>query len=140
MKHKENNTPNFQYDFIGRGWSFPPAFSEVKKGTEMVSGKQDIDQSLYILLSTSKGENLLNPEYGCNLKDLMFESDTTTLQATIKNLVRQSILFFEPRIVLEKVIVEENPNVLGRIDILIEYVIPNINNRTNMVYPFYLKR
>ncbi|MGB1204931.1 MAG: GPW/gp25 family protein [Chitinophagales bacterium] len=140
MEYNNNNTPNYQYSFIGTGWSFPPAFSEIKEGAEMVSGKEDIDQSLYILLSTSKGENLLNPDYGCNLKDLVFESYTTTLQATIRNLVTQSILFFEPRITLEKVVVAENPNVLGRIDILVEYIIPNINSRTNMVYPFYLKR
>ena len=58
--------------FLGRGWAFPPTFEKVTSpgdGTTdgrvaMVSQEEDINQSLHILLSTSLGERVLQPEYG----------------------------------------------------------------------------
>ena len=51
--------------YLGRGWSFPPTFT--RSGTaelEMVEAREDIEQSLEILLSTSLGERILQPKYG----------------------------------------------------------------------------
>ena len=41
-----------------------------------VSNEEDVAQSLNILLATSLGERVMQPEYGCNLNDYMFESLT----------------------------------------------------------------
>ncbi len=59
---------------LGTGWSFPPAFDKGSNTAVMVSAEKDIEQSLEILLSTSLGERVMQPDYGCNLKDYQFES------------------------------------------------------------------
>jgi phage baseplate assembly protein W len=59
--------------FLGRGWSFPPAFSRSGAEVEMVSGAEDIRQSLGILLSTRLGERLMQDEFGCDLQHVLFE-------------------------------------------------------------------
>jgi phage baseplate assembly protein W len=124
--------------FIGTGWGFPPTFQKADKSIVMTSGKEDIEDSLQILLSTNVGERIMQPRYGCNMEKLLFEPLDTSLQAYMKDLVETAILYFEPRIILHSVklqpIVEE-----GKIEILIEYTIAGTNTRYNYVYPFYKK-
>ena len=93
----ENKEP-LQTSFLGTGWSFPPTFSKIKKGVEMTSDEEDIQSSLRILLSTAVGERIMQPKYGCNLDDLIFEPLNTTIKTYIRGLVKQAILIFEPRI------------------------------------------
>jgi hypothetical protein len=123
-------------DFIGTGWSFPPTFNKQTKAVELVSGKEDIEGSLHILLSTTIGERVMQPLYGCNLKQFLFEPTNTALTAHIKKLVEDAILYFEPRIKLEQLNVDADD---GRMEITVEYTIKINNSRSNFVYPFYLK-
>jgi len=53
--------------FLGTGWSFPPEFDPVSGSVVLVSNEKDIGESLDILLSTSLGERVMQPRYGCNL-------------------------------------------------------------------------
>ncbi len=84
--------------YLGTGWSFPPEFDKASKALTMVSAEKDIEQSLQILLSTSLGERVMQPEYGCNLRDYQFESVDNSLIGFLKDLVERAILFYEPRI------------------------------------------
>ncbi len=127
--------------FLGTGWSFPPVFDVETGGVDMVSDVEDINHSLQILLSTSLGERVLQPDYGCNLNDYMFESLSSDLIGTIKHHVENSILFYEPRIVAEKVEVTSADSFdlfEGKFTISVEYFIPKTNSRYNYVYDYYL--
>jgi phage baseplate assembly protein W len=127
--------------FLGRGWSFPPAFNRDTGSIEMVSDVEDINQSLGILLSTSLGERVLQPNYGCNLNDYMFESLSSDLIGIIKHHVENSILFYEPRIIANKVEVTAADSldlIEGKFTISVEYTIPETNSRFNYVYDYYL--
>ena len=123
--------------FLGTGWSFPPRFSKIKKGVEMVSADDDIKESLQILLSTRLGERFLAPKYGCNLDELMFEPLNTTLKTYIRGLVRQAILIYEPRIELEDVVIETLDEPAGKIELAVHYRVRATNSRYNLVFPFY---
>ena len=125
--------------FLGTGWGFPPSFSRTEEGPELVSGAEDIRQSLEILLSTPQGERITRPDYGCNLTQLLYEPLTIGLTTYIKDLIRTAILYHEPRIRLERVDIAVNPEREGIIDISIDYTIKTTNTRTNYVYPFYIK-
>ncbi len=127
--------------FLGTGWAFPPEF-DIEAGTvEMVSDYKDIEQSLNILLSTSLGERVMQPDYGCNLTDYMFESLSSTLIGIIKQKVENAILYYEPRIVAENVDVTAADSfdlIEGKFTITVEYSIPQTNSRFNYVYDYYL--
>ena len=132
--------------FLGRGWSFPPTFeaNEVNQSGSvlMVTGKEDIDQSLEILLSTSLRERVLQPKYGCNLGDFQFEAINANLLGYLKDLVQTAILYHEPRIRLDAITISESDSldaITGFLKISIDYVIRETNSRYNYVYPFYLK-
>lgn len=124
--------------FIGTGWGFPPTFQKADKSIVMTSGKEDIDNSLHILLSTHVGERIMQPRYGCNMDRLVFEPLDTTLEAYMKDLIETAILYFEPRIILNSVLFQPVVNE-GKIEIIVEYTIADTNTRYNYTYPFYLK-
>lgn len=123
--------------FLGTGWRFPPTFSLEGNKTVLVSDEEDIRQSLWIILSTRKGERILNPEFGCGIHDLMFEEIDVSIQHQIKDLVRTALLYFEPRIQLISVETELERQLEGRLNIYIDYTIKTVNKRSNMVFPFY---
>lgn len=127
--------------FLGTGWSFPPTFDLQSKSVELVSDMEDIKQSLNILLSTSLGERIMQPDYGCNLNDYMFEAMNSSLIGIIKHHVENAILFYEPRILVDNVDVaaEFADLIEGRITITVDYTIPETNSRYNFVYDYYLK-
>jgi phage baseplate assembly protein W len=123
--------------FLGTGWSFPPTFDQQVGTVNMLQDEADIQSSLEILLSTRLGERVMQPTYGCNLDELLFESLTTTLKTYIGDLIRTSILFHEPRITLNKLDMTESNDLEGLVLIKIEYTVKSTNSRYNYVYPFY---
>ncbi|WP_246434701.1 GPW/gp25 family protein [Teredinibacter haidensis] len=131
-------------EFLGTGWSFPPTFNRLDAGIELVNHEEDIKQSLLILFSTSPGERLMYPEFGCTLKKMVFETLNLGAISKIRDAVKRAILFFEPRIELERVDVNtdndpKNKNCVynGYLEIEVHYRIRQTNTRSNMVYPFY---
>jgi phage baseplate assembly protein W len=123
--------------FLGTGWGFPPTFTRATQSVQMTSGEQDIHGSLHILLSTALGERVMQPTYGSRLKDYLFEPMDSSLQAQLKDLIKTAILYFEPRILLEKVSLDATANE-GVVTIEIDYRIRGTNSRYNFVLPFYL--
>ena len=123
--------------FLGTGWSFPPRFNRAANSVEMVSGEDDIQESLKILLHTRIGERFLVPSYGCDLKAYIFEPLTSSLESKLRDLLTTAILYHEPRIQPEEIIFRQEPQEsLMTIDIA--YTIVATNTRHNIVFPFYL--
>ena len=124
-------------DFLGTGWAFPPTFSKVEKSVEMVSGLDDIKESLEIILSTQIGERILQPEFGADLSSYVFESMNVMNQVKIKDMIFNAIYMFEPRIKPDDVVMTDMLRE-GKIILDIQYTVKATNARHNMVYPFYL--
>jgi len=123
--------------FLRTGWSFPPTFDNKRGETAMLSNVADIESSLHILLSTRLGERVMQPNYGCNLDDLMFESLTLTFKSFIKDLVKTAILYYEPRIKLDSVELDDSRTLEGVILIVVNYTVRTTNTRFNYVFPYY---
>lgn len=121
--------------FLGRGWSFPPTFRD--DGVAMSAYEEDIRESLCVLFGTSPGERVHHYDYGCPLRRYAFEPITTETTVQMRNDITRAIILFEPRITLEDVSFEEQPEE-GILQIQLTYTVVRTNNRTNMVYPFYL--
>ncbi|MBZ4043750.1 GPW/gp25 family protein [Flavobacterium hibisci] len=129
MKNKEA--------FLGTGWSFPPEFKKNNKAVVMTSDEADIKSSLEILLSTKIGERVMLPRYGCNMDELFFESLDRTLKTYVSELIKTAILYYEPRIDVEKIDITQGDELVGELLVIIDYKIRSTNSRSNLVYPFY---
>ncbi len=124
--------------FLGTGWSFPPSFTGGGTEVETVSGVEDIHQSLQILLSTQRGERILQDEFGCDLNNMLFEEMDQGMVNSLTSLISDAILYYEPRISLDHLDISESKTESGLLLISIEYTVRSTNSRFNMVYPFYV--
>ena len=126
--------------FLGSGWGFPPEFTKLGDciQTKMSSNEEDIRESLVLLLSTRPGERIMQPAYGCGIHALVYEVLNESTVTEIVDMIERAILFFEPRIKLESIDVEEESEDEGRLLLQLNYFIRTTNTRSNMVYPFYL--
>jgi phage baseplate assembly protein W len=124
--------------FLGTGWSFPPDFTRVDNSVQMVSDVNDIEESIKIILSTTPGERIMQPEFGCDLKRLVFETIDSTLIANLNHLIYHALLNFEPRITFIDIEILNMDNLDGNLMIRINYKVIITNSRHNIVFPFYL--
>jgi len=125
--------------YLGRGWSFPVRLHD-KEGTILFSEyEQDIRESIWIILSTAKGERVMRPDFGCGIHDLVFEVINTTTLTEIQTQVEDALALFESRIDVVQVTADSGGGVDGQLRISIDYVIRGTNNQLNLVYPFYIK-
>ena len=124
--------------FLGRGWGFPPAFEHQGRSVRTVAGEHDIHQSLQILLSTGLGERVVRPTFGWRRDRLLFEPLKTSHATLLTREIEIAILFFEPRIDLDRVAFHRPADATGRLEIRLDYTIRATNTRSNLVFPFYL--
>lgn len=125
--------------FLGQGWSFPPRFDPATKGLALVREAEDIHQSLYVLLHTEPGERVMQPTYGCALRQFLFELPVSSTLARLEEEVRDAILHFEPRINVDQVRTDISDLASGILRLDVSYVIRGLNSRNNVVFPFYLQ-
>jgi phage baseplate assembly protein W len=124
-------------DYLGRGWSFPPTFVKTPPAVVMLEDEADIASSLHILLSTTPGERVMQPLYGCNLSELLFESLDTRMKTLMADKVETAILYHEARIVLERVTLDDSQEAEGVVLINVIYRVKSTNSRFNFVFPYY---
>lgn len=124
-------------DFLGKGWSFPPAFNPQLKTIELTEKEIDINRSLQILLSTTVGERIMQPKYGCNMEELLFEPLNTSTKTIIIDKIKTAILYFEPRIDAKSITLHTQNELEGEVLIEIEYEVRATNSRFNFVFPYY---
>lgn len=88
MSEKNNILDND--GFLGKGWNFPPTLTE--NGVKMVSYEEDIQQSLYVLLSTSPSERVNRYDYGCPLRKYAFEVMDTEMVTQMRNDITRAVM------------------------------------------------
>jgi Bacteriophage baseplate protein W len=125
--------------FLGRGWAFPVRVDDKTAAIRLAEYEADIRQSIWIILSTAKGERVMRPDFGCGIHDLVFEVVNTTTMAEIEDRIRLDLAAFEPRIDVMTVSTVSGAGLDGQLRISIDYVIRGTNNQFNLVYPFYIR-
>ena len=123
--------------FIGKGWAFPAGVTS-GGGIAMVSGTDDIERSLRMILMTAPGERVMRPTFGCSIWDLVFAPVNATTLGRVRQAVEQAVGQWEPRVELKDVVPEPDPDDESRVVISLSYVVKATNDRRNLVFPFYV--
>ena len=103
-----------------------------------VSAEEAVRQSIWLIHSTSNGERVTIPKFGCGIHDLVFEVQSAGTEGAVIKAVREALGLWEPRIDLESVDAYADEREANGLLIEIHYVIRATNSRFNLVYPFYL--
>jgi len=129
---------DLEKSFLGKGWSFPPTFDKKLGDIKMVTMDEDIKQSLEIYFSTKLGERIMRSDYGCFLHSQVFELANESLIQGLSKELERSINEFEPRILVIEIKANKKDSSEGLIEINVAYEIRATNNRSNIVFPFYI--
>lgn len=124
--------------FIGAGWAFPTAIDSQGRVARS-DGGQAVHQSIWMILSTAKGERIMEPDFGCGIYDLVFSPSNESTLGQVRQEVVEALVRWEPRIDVLGVAVRTDDDALNRLLIDIQYAVRNTNSRFNLVYPFYLE-
>jgi len=131
-------------DFLGVGWWYEvsakdPSADQVSP--RMAYYDESIRQSIWIILSTARGERVMRPDFGCGIHNLIFALQNATTAGLVRHEVEQALLFWEPRIEVLRVSADPDPGASDpALLISVEYRVKSTNSRSNVVYPFYLER
>lgn len=123
--------------YLGVGWKFP---LQVTPRGRIATAKHEerVEESIYQILATARGERVMLPEFGCGIHEMVFAPNSAATLARVKQDVLQSLVRYERRIDVLAVEVEnpaEEPNLLL---IRVSYRIRSNNAVGNVVYPFYV--
>jgi len=124
-------------DFTGRGWAFPPKI-DAQGGLALTDERSEIEQSIRIILTTTPGQRVMRPTFGCRLRELVFSPNNSATAALARRFVEEALGMWEPRIVVKGVEAradETNPHCMV---IEITYQVKATHDRRSLVHPFYL--
>jgi hypothetical protein len=95
-------------DDAGRGLSFPPRIGSAGR-LAWSSDEDNIRESIRVILLTEPGERVMREDFGCGLRRFLFEPNTPTTRALIRDRVEHAISRWERRVRVEDVVVDPDP-------------------------------
>src|SRR5918911_4166623 len=125
--------PGDTRDFLGVGWKFP---LQVTPGGKIAQARyeQRIEESIYLILSTAKGERVMLPNFGCGIHELVFAPNNALTRALVIQNVREALVNFERRIDVLDVTADSAPGEPNLLLIRVSYRIRANNAHGNLVY------
>lgn len=88
---------------------------------DMVEEDASVRQAIMLLVSTTPGERVMRPAYGCDLRRLVFAPNDDTTAGLAIHYVRTAIERFEPRVEIVSLDAGRDPERPERLDIELEY-------------------
>jgi len=123
--------------FVGKGWRFP-ILVDLMGGLSYVSGDENVEQSLKILLLTGLGQRVMRSGFGSKAPSLVFAPGSLQYLGLLETTIREAVRDWEPRIDLDEVRAEPDLDDETRVTVHIGYRVRQTNTRGNLVFPFYL--
>lgn len=124
-------------DFLGVGWKFP---LQVTAAGHIAQARyeQRIEEAIYLILSTAKGERVMLPRFGCGLHELVFAPNNAQTRGLVVQQVREALVNSERRIDVLDVSADSAPGEPNLLLIRVSYRVRANNALGNLVYPFYV--
>jgi phage baseplate assembly protein W len=130
--------PRETRDFLGVGWKFP---LQVTPGGGIARARYEhrVEESIYLILATARGERAMLPDFGCGIHDLAFAPSTPATVGIVVQQVRRALVTHERRIDVLDVAADASPDEPNLLLIRIDYRVRATNALGNLVYPFHLR-
>ncbi len=124
-------------DILGTGFHFPLEV-DGRGGIAMTRREKDIEESIRVILATSKGERRMRPDFGCRVHELVFAPNNATTWGQAAQYVEDALGWWEPRIEVLEVDVGADAADTSQLMIDIKYMVKATSDERSLVYPFYL--
>ena len=125
---KKHNTEGGFYTDIHRDFLLT-----LKQDIQLVKDAKQIEQSISGIILTRKGECPLDPEFGCNLQNQLFENLNSGTAYMVSQSILEAIEKYEPRVenvkVNQQAIYDTNTLI-----VTIQYFIKSVNEEQVLEY------
>lgn len=108
------------------GWKFPFAISADHGRVETDNGRENIQESVKIILLTEPGERRMHPDFGTKLHQFLFESMDSQTEELIRREVLYALQMWEKRICNINVGVEWGIKEQGVLHLTVSYRIAGL--------------
>ena len=125
------------HDFLGTGLRFPLQVSADGR-IATSSTERRIEESIYLILGTKRGERVMLPDFGCAIHGLSFAPNNAATRTAAIDGVRRALVDWEPRIDVLEVTATSAPGEVNLLLVRVDYRLRGNNAIGNLVYPFYL--
>jgi len=89
-----------------RFWGAPYPIHKTSKGyLPTVFDIEVLKADLLLLLQSNFGERVMLPEYGANLRELVFEQSDPAVEQKARSLIIQAINNWEPRVTVDSIVI-----------------------------------
>lgn len=122
-----------QLNIFGQGLSFPPRVGADGR-LAWSAGEDNVRESIRIILMTEPGERLMREEFGCGLRQYLFEPNTVATRQLIRERIVRTIARWEPRVSVDDVTVEPddtNPRLIA-VNVFFRLVATQASGRLGM--------
>lgn len=84
---------------------------------------ESIKRSIRNIINTNKGERPLNPDFGSNVRALLFEPDSDLIRIALEDEIKIQLQNFEPRVEILNVLVSNSSDRIDNYDlnVIIEF-------------------
>jgi uncharacterized protein len=123
-------------DFLGVGWAYPVSV-DTHGRVALARHERDIEQAMRMILLTPKRQRVMRPEFGCQIHDLIFAPNDATTAGLAAYYVEDALNMWEPRIKIQSVDVNPDPDDSSRMLIQVQYLIKTTYDARTLVFPFY---
>ena len=106
----------------------PTGSSKNKQDLKIDYDEKAIYNSILNIFNTKKGQKILNPTFGLDLEQYLFENVSKENGQTIGQTIYEELALYEPRIVVNDVRVVARPD-NNEYKITISITIPSLNNK-----------
>lgn len=123
-------------EHLGKGWAFP--VRPVNGRLTYARHEDDVEQAIAIILETTRRERVMRPDFGTDLRNFVFDTNSPATHRAIEDEVRRALGAWEPRIDVQAVRAYPEAGRSNVVMIEVDYVVRRNNASFNLVYPFYL--
>jgi phage baseplate assembly protein W len=136
MRAGNRNLPDRK--ILGIGWRFPVRI-DARGGLSFSSFEQNVQESIWIILATARGERQMLPRFGCGMHDFVFAPNNSATLAEVAQTARDALTEWEPRIDVLSVRAEATAEEPEKLLLRVDYRLRSNNSFQNLVYPFFIR-
>ncbi|HEU0318615.1 MAG TPA: GPW/gp25 family protein [Solirubrobacteraceae bacterium] len=124
-------------EILGTGIFFPLQVDRCGR-LAVARDEIDVEQALWLILSTAPGERPMRPEFGCGVHELVFDRIDGETVGRLDRAIRIALDRWEPRVEVVSIAFDFADSDAGKLTVEIGYRIRATNDVRNLVYPFYV--
>jgi phage baseplate assembly protein W len=122
-----------------RAWAAAGFQADPTGRLAMAEDEAAVRQSIMLLISTTPGERVMRPDYGCSLARLVFAPNDETTAGLAIHHVRSAVTRWEPRVEIVHVDAIRDPDRAETLQILLDYRVRATRRIDRLRIPFDLR-